>query len=254
MIIGVLLGFLSFALFCPSVNEDSIAAKHPFLLRGMPERIPGGDSSSDERPSKGKFLVATSRITDPRFREAVILLINYDKNGTLGLIINRPTEVKLSTLFPGVKELQKRVDTAFVGGPVGMEQCFILIRSAVPPEESLHVFRDIYVSTSMSLLKRAAQGGKGGERFRLYAGYAGWAAGQLEQELSGGDWHILQADPETVFSKDPEKIWQDLNRLSSGIRVKRESPVTEFLAADFRPGCEILPEPNTLRLQVGSNY
>jgi len=234
MTIGVLLGVLSFVLICPSVNEDSIAAKHPYLLRGMTEHILSGDPSSDERPSKGKFLVATSRITDPRFREAVILLINYDRNGTLGLIINRPTEVKLSTLFPAVKELQKRSDTAFVGGPVGMEQAFMLIRSAVPPEESLHVFRDIYVSTSMSLLKRVAQGGKGGEKFRLYAGYAGWAAGQLERELSGGDWHILQADPETVFGKDPEKIWQELNRLSSGIRVKRESPAAGLLAAGAR--------------------
>ncbi len=231
MTVGVLLGSLSFALFYLSVNEDSIAAKHPFLLRGTPEHILWGGPSADEMPSKGKFLVATNSITDPRFRETVILLINYDRNGTLGLIINRPTEVKLSTLFPGVKELQKRLDTAFIGGPVGMEQCFILIRSAVPPEESLHVFRDIYVSTSMSLLKRVAQGGKGGEKFRLYAGYAGWAAGQLERELSGGDWHVLQADPETVFSKDPEKIWQDLNRLSSGIRVKRESPATGLLTA-----------------------
>ena len=231
MTVGLLLGVLSFALICPSVNEDSIAAKHPFLLRGTPEHILWGGPSADEMPSKGKFLVATNSITDPRFRETVILLINYDRNGTMGLIINRPTEVKLSTLFPGVKELQERLDTAFVGGPVGMEQCFILIRSAVPPEESLHVFRDIYVSTSMSLLKRVAQGGKGGEKFRLYAGYAGWAAGQLERELSGGDWHVLQADPETVFSKDPEKIWQDLNRLSSGIRVKRESPATGLLTA-----------------------
>ncbi|MGE5301309.1 MAG: YqgE/AlgH family protein [Acidobacteriota bacterium] len=231
MTIGVLLGALSFALICPSVNGNSIAAEHPFLLRGMTEHILSGDPSSDERPSKGKFLVATSRINDPRFREAVILLINYDSNGTLGLIINRPTEVKISTLFPGVRELQKRLDTAFFGGPVGMEQCFMLIRSAVPPEESLHVFRDIYVSTSMSLLKRVAQGGKGGEKFRLYAGYAGWAAGQLERELSAGDWHILQADPETVFGKDPEKIWQDLNRLSSGIRVKRESQPAGLLTA-----------------------
>lgn len=83
----------------------------------------------------------------------------------------------------------------------------------------------------MSLLKRVAQGGKGGEKFRLYAGYAGWAAGQLERELSAGDWHILQADPETVFGKDPEKIWQDLNRLSSGIRVKRESQPAGLLTA-----------------------
>jgi putative AlgH/UPF0301 family transcriptional regulator len=90
------------------------------------------------------------------------------------------------------------------------------------------------VSTSMGLFKRAAQGGKGEEKFRLYAGYAGWAAGQLERELSRGDWHILKADPDTVFGNDPEKIWQDLIRRSSGIQVKRKGLATRLLAARNR--------------------
>jgi putative transcriptional regulator len=229
----VLFGILSSALFLPLAG-NGIAGENSFLASRIPEpRLPA-IPPADGRLSKGKLLVATSRITDPRFRETVILLINYDRSGTVGLIINRPTGVKFSTLFPGIKELQKRPDTVFIGGPVGMEQFFMLIRSAVPPEESIHVFRDIYVSTSMGLFKRAAQGGKGEEKFRLYAGYAGWAAGQLERELSRGDWHILKADPDTVFGNDPEKIWQDLIRRSSGIQVKRKGLATRLLAARNR--------------------
>jgi putative transcriptional regulator len=69
------------------------------------------------------------------------------------------------------------------------------------------------------------------EKFRLYAGYAGWGAGQLDQELLRGDWRILQADAETVFDKNPEKIWQDLIRRSSAVQVKFKGPSTGRLAA-----------------------
>jgi putative transcriptional regulator len=170
-------------------------------------------------------------MADPRFRETVVLLIEYSGNGAMGLIINRPTEVKLSTLFPGIKDLQRRSETAFIGGPVEMEKCFMLIRSGVAPEDSLHVFSDVYVSTSMRVLQQIAKGGKRGEKFRLYVGYTGWGTGQLQRELSRGQWRILEADPKIVFENDPGKIWQDLIRRSSGVLVRHgqsgsESPTS----------------------------
>ncbi len=226
---AALLAILSLVPLLSSAYGDGIAVGDPFLSVRLPE-----SPSADERPSAGKFLVATRRITDPRFMEAVILLISHDRNGTMGLIINRPTEVKLSALLPDIKELQKSAETAFIGGPVGMGQLFMLIRSAAPPEDSLRIFRDVYVSTSKSVLQRAAGGGKGLEKFRLYAGYSGWGAGQLEQELLRGDWRILQADPETVFDKNPEKIWQDLIRRSSAILVEHEDHSAGLLAAKAR--------------------
>jgi putative transcriptional regulator len=234
MTLGLVVCILSFALVSLSAGRDGIAGEKPFLLSSIPEPRVLDFSSADERPAIGKFLVATGRIADPRFRETVILLIDHNGNGTVGLIINRPTAVRLARLLPGIKALQKRPDTAFIGGPVGMEQFFMLIRSTVPPDESVQVLHDAYVSTSRSVLERAVGGAKRGEKFRLYAGYSGWAAGQLERELSRGDWRILQADTGTIFDRDPEKIWQDLSRWNSGIRVERASPSTGFFAAKSR--------------------
>jgi len=180
------------------------------------------------KPSKGKFLVASRSIGDPRFSETVILLIAHDSSGTIGLIINRPTKVRLSDLFPNIAGLQKKTDTVFVGGPVGRNEIFMLIRSRGLPEGALYVMKEMYVSTSMAVLKRIANDSKAQEKFRLYDGYAGWAAGQLEREVLRGDWHVLEADAETVFERDPEKIWQELILRSSAIQTRRDSGIHLF--------------------------
>jgi putative transcriptional regulator len=197
---------------------------HAFSYGAIPEHrlYPGG------KPSKGKLLVASRSIGDPRFRETVILLIAYDRSGAVGLIINRPTEVRLSALFPEIAGLQRRTDTVFVGGPVGRNQIFMLMRSDGLPEGSLHVLKDIYVSTSMAVLKRIANESKAKGKFRLYDGYAGWAYGQLDQEVLRGDWHILEADAETVFERDSEKIWPELILRSSAIQALRDPGIHSF--------------------------
>jgi putative transcriptional regulator len=171
------------------------------------------------KPSKGKFLVAGRSMGDPRFRETVILLIRHGSDGAVGLIINRPTKVKLSHAFPEIKVLENRSDTLFLGGPVGADQMFMLARSESEPAESLQVFKGIYVSSDRLMLRSMAEGNNG-STFRVYGGYAGWGAGQLESELSKNDWHVINADAETIFDKEPEKIWPELILRSSAIHVR----------------------------------
>jgi hypothetical protein len=100
--------------------------------------------------SKGKFLVASQNMKDPRFFETVILLIEYSYSwqGAVGLIINIPTEVKLSSVLPEIKGLKHRTDNVFVGGPLKKNQMFLLLQSISHTAESHHVFKDIYVSSS----------------------------------------------------------------------------------------------------------
>jgi len=161
---------------------------------------------------------------DPRFSETVILLIKYDWHGAMGLIINRPTEVKLSTILPEIKELGQRTDTVYIGGPVAEHQMFLLIKTGSRPGESHYVFDDIYVSSSQIVLKQMIDDADAGKRFRVYVGYAGWAPKQLLGEVLRGDWHVLQADAETIFNKEPSEIWPELIRRSSVQWVK----VTDF--------------------------
>jgi putative transcriptional regulator len=175
---------------------------------------------TDKGLSKGKFLVAKREMRDPRFSETVILLIEYGGHGSMGLVINRPTVVRLATVLPEIKGLKQRDDTVYLGGPVNENQMLLLIRSGFQPRDSLHVFEDIYVSSSLSELQRLTEGAETREAFHAYAGYAGWALGQLDLEVSRGDWHVLKADSKSVFEKKPSDIWPELIQRASAQWVK----------------------------------
>ena len=160
--------------------------------------------------AKGKFLVADRRLMDPNFRETVVLLIRYGPGGAMGLVINRPLQIKLSTVLPDIKELEQRNDALHLGGPVGPSQILLLVKSLTPPEASMTVFNDVYLSSSQNVLKRLIKKPLEEERFKIFAGYAGWAPKQLESEFDRGHWHVLNADTETLFDKKPSDIWQEL--------------------------------------------
>ena len=159
---------------------------------------------------KGKFLVAGRNLKDPNFSETVILLIDYNKRGAMGVIINRPTTLPLSKVLPEIKELQKRNDTVYFGGPVEVSRISMLIRSADPSKDSMQVFHDVYISGNYAVLQQMVVSATADERFRIYAGYAGWAAGQLDAEVSRGDWHILEADAKTIFELETSKVWPEM--------------------------------------------
>ncbi len=175
----------------------------------IPKKNPGGPGPRDEL-AKGKFLVASRRLQDPNFKETVVLLVEYGLNGAMGLVINRPSPVKLVTVFPDIKELNQRKDTIYAGGPVAVNQMLMLIRSSQVPEESKEITQDVYISSSGKVLERLMKSTANDEKFRLFAGYAGWAPNQLDFERTRGDWHVLKADAETVFAQKPLEIWQDL--------------------------------------------
>jgi putative transcriptional regulator len=164
----------------------------------------------DKSLSAGKFLVASEKIKDPRFAKTIILLINYDYRGAVGLIINRPTETKLLHALPNVKGIQKATDNLYFGGPVAFDRITMIIQSPAKPEEAERLFDDIYISNSLNLLERIIEDRKPDQRFRFYSGYAGWRPGQLESEIARKDWIILKSDPDVLFDKAPDKIWQRL--------------------------------------------
>lgn len=177
-------------------------------------------SQSEMSLAAGKFLVASRSITDPRFRETVILLLKYDSGGAMGLIINIPSTVSLRSALPEVKELRKMTGRIFIGGPVAVNRLFLLIRAKKAPDDSVHVFMHTYVSSSMAVLKRMVRDRNKGDRFRAFAGYAGWAAGQLEREVATGSWYVMAGDEKLVFEKDTSGLWQDLIGRRSGIMVR----------------------------------
>src|SRR5262245_166113 len=173
---------------------------------------PSGPPQSQSAPAKGKFLVASRRLGDPNFAETVVLLIEHGQNGTMGVVINRPIEARLSTLLPDVKGLQQRTDSVYLGGPVGRNQMLILARSRSQPDGSLQVFADVYTISGRTGLQKILDESGPNAKFRAYLGYAGWARGQLEMEIAQGGWYVLQADAATVFDKAATEMWPELIR------------------------------------------
>lgn len=180
---------------------------------------------------QGLFLVADPDLTDPNFSETVVLITHHGPQGTTGVVINRPTTTLLSHALPDLPSLADRPETLFVGGPVGREAVVMLMRTREPHESARRVFGDVYEGRSADALAHILKQTDPKAAFRFYAGYAGWASGQLEDELDRGSWRVLPADSAVVFDRDPDVIWSEMIRRSS----------ERFVRARFDD--QVLPSP-----------
>jgi putative transcriptional regulator len=181
-------------------------------------------SQSVAELATGRFLVASRHLFDPNFSETVVLLTEYTSEGAMGVVINRPTEIQLSEVLPEIKELQQRKDLVYIGGPGARTAMLLLVRSNRRPEGAHPVFDDIYVSGSRTVLKQMTKSAAATSTFRAYAGYAGWAPGQLDQEVARGDWYILPADAATIFEKASDSVWPELIRRGAVEWTRRQRP------------------------------
>jgi putative transcriptional regulator len=163
--------------------------------------------------SRGQILVARESLADPNFAESVILLVQYDPaHGTLGLLLNRRTEISLSRLFPKVKHAP--ADPVYLGGPVAFTAVQALLRRPSKAEQATPVLTDLYVTGKRELIEKSMTSRLGPSRFRLYLGSAGWAPGQLEREIEQGAWLVLPGRLQIVFDEDPDSLWSRLIRQS----------------------------------------
>jgi len=160
--------------------------------------------------SAGKFLVASRTLKDPRFAETVILILDYGQGGATGVIINRPTEVKLADAVPDVAEFHGLGYTIYIGGPVKPNGITALIRSSKEIRGTARVFGDVHVCPNLDAIKGIVKQNTGTDTFRFFAGYAGWGPQQLDGEIARGGWHLLPADAETVFTMSPNEVWSRL--------------------------------------------
>lgn len=161
-------------------------------------------------PGKGIFLVAKRDMSDPRFRRTVVLLLAHGDGGTLGLIINRRTELPLSRALPDLNAAGNEQHALFFGGPVGLNTLIFLVRSGTPPQQSSHVMADVYYSADRDTLEAALNQHKQANELRMYLGHSGWAPGQLAAEIARGDWLLVGGDSETVFEENLDAIWWEL--------------------------------------------
>jgi len=167
----------------------------------------------------GVFIVAKRALDDPHFGQSVVLVARHDDDGAIGVIINRPTELRLSEVFPDNKVLRESGEFLYFGGPVLHMTLAFVFRSATKPEDALSVLEDIYASQELDLLTDLLNRHQPTTDVRVFAGYAGWAPGQLEGEIARGDWYVTPADARTIFAADPTTIWPELIQRASARSV-----------------------------------
>jgi putative transcriptional regulator len=184
----------------------------------------------------GKLLVAARTLPDPRFAETVVLLTEFNDQQAMGLIVNQRTDETLERLLPSLAQPQAKTTTVFFGGPVAAEGVLALMRSDRAQADSRHVVADVYLVASRELLDATIAAGSGPDRLRVYVGYAGWGAGQLDREVAQGAWHVFDGDGRIVFDPDPGSVWSR-QILRTEARLARAEICAEcpHLAADM--GC-----------------
>jgi putative transcriptional regulator len=163
-----------------------------------------------------QFLVAMPSMEDPNFRESVTFICEHSAQGALGIIINRPMNVVLDDVLKQLALKTDDPDTAaspvYLGGPVQTERGFVIHEPHGDWEATLKVTDSIGVTTSRDVLEALAAGG-GPLRCMVALGYAGWTAGQLEEEIKGNSWLSVPADSRIIFDTPVELRWQAAARL-----------------------------------------
>jgi len=191
-------------------------------------------------PKAGRLLVATPLLGDPNFKRAVVLIVEHeDVQGTLGVVLNRPTEISVGQVLEQWTELATEPAVVFRGGPVAPTSALALAMipgmdeplgwRALDGAPALARLGLIDLDTPPGLLATAITS------LRVYAGYAGWSPGQLEAEIDEGAWYVFPAQPSDVFAAAPDHLWREV--------LRRQEGDTAFLAT--------YPDDPTLNLPPG---
>ena len=178
---------------------------------------------------RGHFLVASTQLRDPNFYRSVVLMVQHDDAGALGLILNRPTgKTVRDAMKLVVDEPSDCEDLIFLGGPVRGPLAVVHTDEA---RGNVEILSGAYYTVEDELVNELLHTDRGDRR--VFLGYAGWAPGQLESELSAGGWQVAPATLADIFA-EPDQLWRSVSR-----RIGRD-----FLSATIKP--RVLPDDPSL--------
>jgi putative transcriptional regulator len=153
--------------------------------------------------TRGQLLIAGPTLRDPNFWRTVVLIVEHSEAGALGLVLNRPSESKVSDAVPQLAELVED-DDVLVGGPVGQSAVIVLADFEDPSDAALIAFDNVGV---LGGGRADDEFGVGLRRARVFAGHSGWNPGQLDDELERGDWILEPAQYDDAFTAEPGELW-----------------------------------------------
>ena len=172
--------------------------------------------------TKGRLLVATPELLDPSFFRSVVLMLEHNDEGAMGLVLNRTYETPADEVVPYWAERLKPPRTLHCGGPVSEESIVGLGQISLDTTEGV---APLVGSVGVLDLYREPADLPGVNSVRLFSGYAGWEEGQLDAELAAGGWIVVEAVAEDPLTADPEGLWSRvLGRQAGLIRLLAEYP------------------------------
>ena len=164
----------------------------------------------------GRLVVATPDLADPNFARTVVLILQHDDDGALGVVVNRATPVPVGDVLPTWQTLTTSPQVLFQGGPVARDSALGLARVAAGGESPIG-WRRLEGPVGLVDLDTPTELVSGGlDDLRIFAGYAGWNGGQLEAEIASGSWYVVDSRPGDAFVGDPTQLWRAVLRRQPG--------------------------------------
>jgi putative transcriptional regulator len=174
------------------------------------------------KPKKGRVLVSEPFLQDTYFKRSLVLLTKHSEDGSVGFVLNKPLEVKVTEIMNDFPSLDADVS---IGGPVGTNTIHYIHTLGDIIPSSVHVLGNIYWGGDFDTIKSLVQEGSlTGDQIRFFLGYSGWQAGQLENELEQNSWMITEVNPHLIM-KPNSNIWKNtLSQLGEKYRIWSNFP------------------------------
>jgi putative transcriptional regulator len=158
-----------------------------------------------QKLAAGDLLIASEHMKHG-FRDSVILLIHYSQDGAIGLILNRPSNLHVNDVVPGLV-IGNKAGHLFFGGPVKQRIISVLVKAKKEVGRLRSIMPNVYFDIGVSKENAGKYILSDSEVVRFYSGYAGWGKGQLESEINRGDWYVLKGDPAILFDVSTDFMW-----------------------------------------------
>ncbi len=161
---------------------------------------------------RGHFLIAGPRLRDPNFFKSVVLVVEHNDEGAMGLVINRPSAVTVESALAGHFDLPPAAGFVYQGGPVEQTALFLLHNSQQLDPDETPILPDLFIGSCADVFEEVVSRGTLDDsiQYRIFSGCSGWGVGQMEGELARGDWLIVKACVDVVFADDPYEVWDSL--------------------------------------------
>jgi putative transcriptional regulator len=174
--------------------------------------------------NKGNILISEPYLGDPNFERAVVLICENNEEGTLGFILNKPSQITFDSVMKNSEDFK---EILFIGGPVAQDSIHFIYRNHLDIDGSVEIAEGLYWSGNFQeLMKLIRERKVKGEDIRFFLGYSGWGEGQLDEEMENNSWIVTNTSANEIFDVKAEELWREILKKMGGMyKMKSNYPI-----------------------------